>query len=205
LVAHWPTLVGVFRRRATSESTQAPPEEPTPPPARPGSKGRPTPKRSEAEKARKERVKPALTRREQIRRDREKMRTERMRTRQAMATGDERYFLKRDQGPVRKFVRDYVDSRRTIAEFFLPIILIVLVTSLIGIPEVQLISTLAWVVAMILLIIDLTILGLRVKREVRQRFPDDPNKGHALYAAMRATQIRRLRLPKPTVKPGTLV
>lgn len=122
-----------------------------------------------------------------------------------MNTGDERYFLKRDQGPVRKFLRDYVDSRRTVAEFFLPVIVVVLLTSLIGIPQIQLISTLAWVVAMILLIVDLTVLSFRVKREVRKRFPDNPGKGNVLYAVTRATQIRRLRLPKPAVKPGTLV
>lgn len=204
-VAHWPTLVGVFRRRATPESADTTADDSTVVPETPGRKGRPTPKRSEAEKARKERVKPPLNRREQMRRDRERTRAERTRTRQAMNTGDERYFLKRDQGPVRKFVRDYVDSRRTIAEFFLPIILVILVTSLIGVPEIQLVSTLVWVVAMVLLIVDLSILAMRVKREVRTRFPDDPGKGNALYAITRATQIRRLRLPKPTVKPGTLV
>ncbi len=196
----------VFRRRDNPEPVPTPSDEPThQPDNHPVGKGRPTPKRSEAEKARKQRVKPALTKREKMKRDREKMRSERTRTRQAMNTGDERYFLKRDQGPVRKFVRDYVDSRRTIAEFFLPIILVILLTSLVGIPQVQLISTLVWLVAMIMLIIDLTILAVRVKREIRSRFPDDPGKGNALYAITRATQIRKLRLPKPTVKPGTLV
>ena len=28
-----------------------------------------------------------------------------------MKTGDERYFLPRDKGPVRRFIRDFVDSR----------------------------------------------------------------------------------------------
>ncbi|WP_106538917.1 DUF3043 domain-containing protein [Haloactinopolyspora alba] len=195
----------MFRRRATTETEDTAAQEPTVAPEQPTGKGRPTPKRSEAEKARKERVRPALNRREKARRDRERMRAERARTRQAMNTGDERYFLKRDQGPVRKFIRDYVDSRRTIAEFFLPIILVILVTSLIGIPEIQLISTLVWVVAMVLLVVDLSILGSRVKREVRRRFPDEPSKGNAIYAVTRATQIRRLRLPKPAVKPGTHV
>lgn len=174
-------------------------------PGIPTGKGRPTPKRSEAEQARKQRVRPALNRREAMRRDRERTRTERARSRQAMASGDERYFLKRDQGPVRKFLRDYVDSRRTIAEFFLPIVLVVLLTSLIGIPQIQLISTLVWVAAMILLVVDLTILGFRIKREIRKRFPDDTSRGHVFYAIARSTQIRRFRMPKPVVKPGALV
>ena len=140
-----------------------------------------------------------------MRRDRERTREQRVKARQAMNTGDERYFLPRDQGPVRGFLRDYIDSRRTIAEFFLPIVLVVLLTSLIGVPAIQMISTLIWVVVMILLVIDLIILGRRIKREIRKRFPDDTGKGHVLYAITRATQIRKFRMPKPAVKPGTLV
>lgn len=199
----------MFRRRTSPETPDVPARDDSAAAGRvDGSgagKGRPTPKRSEAEKARKQRVRPALNRREAMRRDKERTRAQRARTRKAMDTGDERYFLKRDQGPVRKFLRDYVDSRRTIAEFFLPIILVILLTSLIGIPQIQLISTVVWMVAMILLVVDLTVLGLRVKREVRTRFPDDPGKGNVFYAIARATQIRKLRLPKPAVKPGTLV
>ncbi len=204
-VAYWPTLVGVFRRRTSPETVDVPAADAADEPARAVGKGRPTPKRSEAEQARKQRVRPPLNRREAMRRDRERMRAERAKTRAAMNTGDERYFLKRDQGDVRRFLRDYVDSRRTVAEFFLPIILVILLTSLIGVAQVQLISTVIWLAAMILLVVDLTILGFRVKREVRKRFPDDDGKGHVLYAVTRATQLRRLRLPKPQVKPGTLV
>lgn len=200
-----PTLVDVFRRRTSPETADVPAAEAADAPGRAGGKGRPTPKRSEAEKARKQRVKPALNRREAMRRERERMREDRAKTRTAMNTGDERHYLARDQGDVRRFVRNYVDSRRTVAEFFLPIILVILLTSLIGVPMIQLVSTIIWVAAMILLIVDLTMLGVRVKREVRKRFPDDPGKGHVLYAITRAAQLRRLRLPKPQVKPGTLV
>jgi hypothetical protein len=195
----------VFRRRTTPETADVPAEGAADDDPRPARKGRPTPKRSEAEKARKQRVRPALNRREAMRRDRERMREERARTRQAMNTGDEKHYLARDRGEVRRFVRNYVDSRRTVAEFFLPLILVILLTSLIGVPVVQLASTIIWLGVMVLLIVDLTILGVRVKREVRKRFPDDPGKGHVLYAITRTTQLRRLRLPKPQVKPGALV
>ncbi|MGH8826200.1 MAG: DUF3043 domain-containing protein, partial [Jiangellaceae bacterium] len=196
----------MFRRRTPTET---PTEAPTAPAAdesidatgRPSGKGRATPKRSEAEQARKQRVRPALTRREAAKRDRERTREERARTRSAMNTGDERYFLERDKGPVRKFLRDYVDSRRTIAEFFLPIILVILLTSLMRIPQVQLLSTVLWVVSMVLLVVDLTVLSFRVKKALRTRFPDETGRGHVFYAIMRSTQMRRLRLPKPTVKP----
>ncbi|WP_116950480.1 DUF3043 domain-containing protein [Jiangella endophytica] len=195
----------MFRRRTPPETADVPAAEAADAPGRAGGKGRPTPKRSEAEQARKQRVRPALNRREAMRRDRERMRADRAKTRAAMNTGDEKHYLARDQGDVRRFIRNYVDSRRTVAEFFLPLILVILLTSLIGIPVVQFASTIIWLAVMVLLIVDLTILGMRVKREVRKRFPDDPGKGHVLYAITRATQLRRLRLPKPQVKPGTLV
>ncbi|HEU4539597.1 MAG TPA: DUF3043 domain-containing protein [Jiangellaceae bacterium] len=168
-------------------------------------KGRPTPKRRQAEQARKERVKPPVTRREQVRRDRERMKATRARQREGMAKGDERYFVKRDQGEVRRFIRDYVDSRRTISEFFLPLVLIILVLSMIGNVQIQVFSTLFMFATMLVVIFDLVLINRRVKREIRKRFPDDDQRGHGLYAIARATQIRKLRLPKPNVRPGDTV
>lgn len=196
---------GVFRRRSTEDQAAAPSPETTAATPPPGNKGRPTPKRREAEQARKARVKPPLTRREKMKRDRQQMREQRSRARQAMGKGDERYFLKRDQGDVRRFIRDYVDSRRTIAEFFLPIILIVLLTSFIPIVQVQIFSTLFMFATMLMVIFDLVYLNIRVKREIRKRFPEDSQRGHGLYAIARATQIRKFRLPKPNVRPGATV
>ena len=34
--------------------------------------------------------------------------------------GDEAYLLPRDQGPVRRYVRDVVDSRRNVLGLFMP-------------------------------------------------------------------------------------
>ncbi|HJU97239.1 MAG TPA: DUF3043 domain-containing protein, partial [Jiangellaceae bacterium] len=171
----------------------------------PAGKGRPTPTRREAEQARKQRVRPPLTRREALKRERELARADRARSRQAMSTGDERYFLERDKGPVRRFLRDYVDSRRTVAEFFLPLVLFVLLLSFVPNAQLRVFSTLLWLATMLLVILDVTMMAFRVKREVRTRFPDDTGRGHVLYAIARSTQIRRFRLPKPTVKPGTPV
>ena len=171
----------------------------------PAGKGRPTPTRREAEQARKQRVRPPLTRREALKRERELARADRARSRQAMSTGDERYFLERDKGPVRRFLRDYVDSRRTVAEFFLPLVLFVLLLSFVPNAQLRVFSTLLWLATMLLVILDVTMMAFRVKREVRTRFPDDIGRGHVLYALARSTQIRRFRLPKPTVKPGTPV
>jgi hypothetical protein len=58
---------------------------------------------------------------------------------------------------------------------------------------------------MLVVILDLILTNVRVKREIRKRFPDDDQRGHGLYAIARATQIRKLRLPKPNVRPGDTV
>jgi len=50
--------------------------------------------------------------------------------------------------------------------------------------------------------IDTVYLVYRIKREIRRRFPDDVTKGAVLYAVLRSSQLRRLRLPKPQVERG---
>lgn len=166
---------------------------------RPTGKGKATPKRREAEAARKARVKPALTKREQFKRDREQMKASRQRSRQGLQRGDERYLMKRDQGPVRKFVRDFVDSRRLFSEFFLPVILLILLLGFIR--PLAVLSSMLMMATIFLVVFDLVTLRYRLKRQIRERFPDDTGR-HTLYAFSRATQLRRLRIPKPTVKPG---
>ena len=94
-------------------------------------KGRPTPKRKDAEAARKvSSIAPASTR-EEKKRAKEAARAARIASRAAYLRGDENALPFRDKGPVRKFVRNYVDSRRSIGEYFLPIIFVVLALTLI--------------------------------------------------------------------------
>ncbi|HEX6198282.1 MAG TPA: DUF3043 domain-containing protein [Jiangellaceae bacterium] len=190
-------------RSSSSDSTQARQADSSAETGdRPTGKGKATPKRREAEAARKARVKPALTRRERFKRDREQMKASRQRSRQGLERGDERYLMKRDKGPVRKFVRDFVDSRRLFSEFFLPVILLILLLGFIR-PLAPL-SSMLMMATVFLVIFDLVTLRFRLKRQIRERFPDDDGR-HTLYAFSRATQLRRLRIPKPTVKPGDLV
>lgn len=192
--------------KASRAKSSAEPADEFAEPAKDAGKGKPTPKRREAEAARKARVKPALTKREQFKRDRERTKRDRAlgrgdrdQRRQGIERGDEKYLMKRDQGPVRKFVRDYVDSRRFFAEFFLPVILLILLLGFVR--PLAVFSTMLMVATMFLIIFDLVMLRFRLKRELSRRFPDD-EKRHTLYAFSRATQLRRLRIPKPTVKPG---
>ena len=72
--------------------------------------------------------------------------------RQALASGDERYLPARDKGPVRKFARDYVDSRFSVAEFFLPLAVVILVLSMVRVGSLQSIALLLWLVVIVLIV-----------------------------------------------------
>ncbi|MEU8523168.1 DUF3043 domain-containing protein [Streptomyces sp. NBC_01216] len=163
-------------------------------------KGRPTPKRSEAQTQRRRAATVPTDRKEAAKRQREARRADLARQREALASGDERYLPARDKGPVRRFVRDFVDSRFAIAEFFLPMAVVILVLSMIR--TLQNISLLLWLAVIVLIVIDSIGLWLRLKKQLNARFPDEPKRGAMAYGLMRTLQMRRLRLPKPQVKRG---
>mgnify|MGYP000400642739 CR=1 FL=1 len=96
----------------------------------------------------------------------------------------------------------YIDARRSIGEYFLPVIGFVLVLSLIPIGAFALAGIVIMYSVLLFSIIDGFFLSRRIKREVSQRFPDAPLKGLGMYGWLRSTQIRRLRAPLPQVKRG---
>ncbi|OAH12405.1 DUF3043 domain-containing protein [Streptomyces jeddahensis] len=203
--AHPVPLVFVFRSRAKEEKAPADKapvtdSKQTRDPQAP--KGRPTPKRSEAQSQRRSVANSSLTRKEAAKRARDERRAQMERQRQALASGDERYLPVRDKGPVRRFARDFVDSRFSMAEWFLPLAVVILVLSMIRMPAVQNIALLLWLFVIILIVIDSIVIGIRLKKQLNARFPDQPKRGAVAYALMRTLQMRRLRLPKPQVKRG---
>ncbi|MER6524462.1 DUF3043 domain-containing protein [Streptomyces sp. NPDC001508] len=165
-------------------------------------KGRPTPKRSEAQSQRRSVANTSMTRKDAAKRQREERRAQMERQRQALAGGDERYLPARDKGPVRKFARDWVDSRFNIAEFFLPLAVVILVLSVVRVPALQNIALLLWLVVIVLIVLDSLLSGFRLRKRLGERFTDQNRKGAVAYALMRSLQMRRLRLPKPQVKRG---
>jgi hypothetical protein len=165
-------------------------------------KGRPTPKRSEAQTQRRSVANTKLTRKEAAKRQRDERRAQMERQRQALASGDERYLPVRDKGPVRRFARDFVDSRFNIAEFFLPLAVIILVLSMVRVPAIQNAALLLWLFVIVLIVVDSIGVAIRLKKQLNTRFADQPKRGAVAYALMRTLQMRRLRLPKPQVKRG---
>nr|MCW2729063.1 hypothetical protein [Aeromicrobium sp.] len=169
-------------------------------------KGRPTPSRKEAEAARRKQMKVPMSRKELAKRDRAAREEIRVKQRDALKSGDERYLPAREQGPVRRFCRDYVDRRRNVAEYLLPFLVVLLILFAIAGNLSDSASTVltTFVYPFVLLgtIIDEIILVRGLRKELRARFGDDSVKGSTTYAVLRSTQLRRFRLPKPQVKRG---
>ncbi|MFF0202597.1 DUF3043 domain-containing protein [Streptomyces sp. NPDC005017] len=197
----------MFRSRATKDekaaaADKAPVTDSKQPRDPQAPKGRPTPKRSEAQSQRRSVASTPTTRKEASKRQREERRAALDRQRQALAGGDERYLPARDKGPVRRFARDFVDSRFNIAEFFLPMAVLILVLSVVRVQNVQTLALLLWLVVIVMIVLDSVLTGFRLKKQLRERFPDENKRGAVAYALMRSLQMRRLRLPKPQVKRG---
>lgn len=183
-------------------------------------KGRPTPKRRDAESKRRGPVAPApqtakeARARKKARRgnkeDRRIAAAERRANaaerRARMLAGEDKYLLPRDKGPVRAYVRDIVDARRNLVGLFMPMALVLIMAMFVS-PALQSIVTLAMLVMMVFMVIEGVWLGRKINNQVRARFPDTLDGGFKLgwYAFVRASQIRKLRAPKPRVRPGDAI
>jgi hypothetical protein len=165
-------------------------------------KGRPTPKRKDAESARKvSSLAPARSKEEKAR-QKSAARAARIAQRAAYLRGDENALPLRDRGPVKRFVRNYVDSRRSIGEYFLPIIGVVLLVSLVPVAAAAVIGVVLMYTVLFASVIDGFLLKRKIIREVTARFPNEPTKGLGMYGWLRSTQMRRMRAPKPGVAIG---
>jgi hypothetical protein len=165
-------------------------------------KGRPTPKRKDAEAARKVSPLAPATTKAQKAKAKEAARAARIAQREAYVRGDESALPLRDKGPVKKFVRNYVDSRRSVGEYFLPIIFIVLILTLIPSKVFQLGSILIMYSVLLISVVDGFFLSRKLKQAVAAKFPEAELKGVGMYGWLRSTQMRRMRTPRPAIKRG---
>ena len=189
-------------KKAEEPAVEADPTPAAIDPAQAG-KGRPTPTRREAEAARRQSLKGPANPKERRKQEREQTRQQRIAAREALVAGDERALPPRDAGPVKKYVRNYIDGRRTLAEFFIPLAVVVLVVGLFRNPQIQVLVSYIWFLMLALLVVDMTVLLVRLSGQLKREFPEAADrKGAVFYGAMRAMQIRRLRLPPPRVKAG---
>lgn len=183
-------------------------------------KGKPTPKRdsgkrrgpvapapmtaSEARQRRKA-ARKTMTR-EEKQADKLQRRTALTQRRERMMDGDEAYLLPRDKGPVRRYVRDIVDSRRSVLGLFMPISLS-LIFVMLAVPQFQYYVSPAMLVVIAIMAADGILLARKVNRAVDAKFPDNTESHWKLgtYAASRASQMRRMRMPRPQASLGAKV
>jgi Protein of unknown function (DUF3043) len=218
----------VFRRSSAgategqaqdSQGTQAP-EAPakSKPPAQTG-KGRPTPKRSEAEANRYRSLTGSTTSGrsprptatpgrkltpEEKEKARGQARNDRAKTMQAMRRGEEWALQPRDRGPVKKLARDYVDGHRRPSEFYMYALIILVISLVAGKAHKALNADLEYLLLAIIavIIVDAILLRRSINKLVAERLPGESTRGITFYAIMRALQLRRFRNPAPRIKPG---
>ena len=209
----------MFRRRSAgatdgtaqdspgAQSPDGPAEAKQPRSPAEAAKGRPTPKRSEAERNRRQPITgsgsrsraPASPRTPE---DKAKARSERGRKYEAMKKGESWALNPRDRGPAKALARDYIDSKRRISEYYMYILVLLLAAVFLrNKTEQQYISPLVLVLVVIILI-DAQVIRRSLRKLVGERLPGESTRGLTMYAVMRALQIRRFRMPAPRVQPG---
>jgi hypothetical protein len=171
-------------------------------PAVTAGKGRPTPRRNEAERRRRQPYTAPKDRKEAARFSKDRQRSDRTRRMEAVRRGEEWALPPRDRGPVKALARDYVDSKRRVSEYYMYGLLVLLVLLFVPSLIVKTIVPLLVLSAVLVMAIEGFYIGRRVKALAAERLPGESTRGLGLYAGMRALQIRKLRVPKPRVDPG---
>jgi len=166
-------------------------------------KGRPTPKRSEAERKRRQPITgsraSAAPRNPE---DKAKSKTDRARRYEAMKAGETWALNPRDRGPARALARDYIDSKRRISEYYMYLLIVLLAAIFVRSKVVQDYVSPLVLVLVVIILIDAQFIRYRLRRLVSERLPGESTRGLTMYAVMRALQIRRFRVPAPRVHPG---
>ena len=181
-------------------------------------KGKATPKRRDAEAKRRGPVAPpptsmreAMKRNKELRKANPQTKEDRRAAaklrRDRMMAGDDKYLLPRDRGPVKAYVRDLVDTRRNLLGLFMPLAILVFLALLVPLPQVQSYITLLCTAMLLVMAIEGFVNGRKIAKLAREKFPKEAVSGRSIgwYAFVRASQIRRLRMPKPRLKPGDAI
>jgi hypothetical protein len=189
-----------------AQSPGGPADTKTPRSPAEAAKGRPTPKRSEAERNRRQPIggsrSAAGPRTPRTPEDKAAARTNRTRKYEAMRRGEAWALNPRDRGPTRALARDYIDSHRRPSEYYMYVLLFLLVAVFLRNKTLQDYVSPLVLVLVVIIIIDAQLVRRQLSRLVAARLPGESTRGLTLYAMMRALQIRRFRVPAPRVRPG---
>jgi hypothetical protein len=214
----------VFRRNSAgatdgkaedSQAAQSPEAPAKSKPTAETGKGRPTPKRSEAERDRYRSITGSTTSGrgpssgtapkgggKATPEDKSRARAERDKRMTAMRRGEEWALGPRDRGPIRKLARDYVDSHRRASEYYMYVLIILLVALLSRNKTLETYVTPFVLVLIVVVALDAFLIRRALRKFAAARYPNESTRGMTTYAVMRALQIRRFRMPAPRLKPG---
>lgn len=179
---------------AESEPAQQAAPTQVPAPAQPKGKAAPTPRRKDAEAARRERLNPTLSPKEARKKARVQATEERRKRAEAL-----------DGTPGKTLMRNWVDSRFNLAEWSMPILMLLLVLVLVVSPAYPAIvepTTYATWSFMLLIVFDIFRMWRGFKKLAAERIPKEPLKGLLYYGFNRSLSLRRIRIPKPVVARG---
>ncbi|MBV9208508.1 MAG: DUF3043 domain-containing protein [Actinobacteria bacterium] len=204
----------MFRRRSAgatdgtaqdSPGAQSPDVPATSKPRSPAeaAKGRPTPKRSEAEAKRRQPITgsraPAAPRTKE---EKAKARSDRAGKYEAMKRGETWALNPRDRGPARALARDYVDSKRRASEYYMYVLVVLLAAVFLRSKAAQEFISPLDLVLILVIVVDALILRRGLRKLMAERLPNESARRLTTYAVMQALQIRRFRVPAPRVSPG---
>ena len=156
-------------------------------------KAGPTPTRRAAEAARRERVNPSLSPKQARALRARQQRQERAKAMEA-----------REATPEKQLLRNWVDARRNLGEFLLPSLVVLLALQFLStlVPDMIWISTVVMYVFIGVVILDIVLMWRGFRKLLARKMPNGNPKGLLMYGAMRATQIRRFRMPPAQVERG---
>jgi len=177
-------------------------------PAKQAGKGRPTPKRSEVERRRRQPyTAPPADKKAAAAQTRERRRADQERREDAMQRGEEWALAARDRGPVRALARDYIDSRHLIVSEYILFAVIALIPLVFLLGGAKNSSAVLYVEIGIVGLIAAESLyhGTMVRRLARKRFPGQSTRGIIWYIAKRAIRLRRSRIPRARVARGEAI
>jgi hypothetical protein len=198
-----------------SQGEQAPEAPAKSKPAAQTGKGRPTPKRSEAEANRYRTLTGSTTsgrgrtaapdpKRKLTPEEKAKARQDHSKQLNAMRRGEDWALGPRDRGPARRLARDYVDAHRRPMEYYMYALIILIIALFAGKSATGLANymQLFLLVIVVIIAVDGFLLRRSVMKVVHERLPNESTRGLAFYAIMRGLQLRRFRTPTPRLKPG---
>jgi Protein of unknown function (DUF3043) len=207
----------VFRRRSAgatdgtaqdSPGAQSPdgPADSKPRSPAEAAKGRPTPKRSQAEAKRRQPITGSrAAAAPRTKEEKARARATRSTKYDAMKRGEEWALNPRDRGPARALARDFVDSKRRASEYYMYILVVLLAAVFLRNKGTQEIVSPLVLVLIAVIAMDALLIRRSLRRLVAERLPGQSTRGLTTYAVMRALQIRRFRVPAPRVGPGAKI